>query len=190
MTKPELRKKYIQLRNSLTGPEYLEVNRRLCDLFFLNVDLIAVAILHVFLPVAEKKEPDTYLIIDRLRREFPTLRIAIPKINPESKELDAVYFEKDHHMVKNSWGIPEPVDGELVPPRKIDLVIAPLLIFDGSGQRVGYGKGYYDKFLAQCRIDVKKIGLCAFPPEPKIDGINAFDIPLDYCVTPDRFYRF
>ena len=63
---------------------------------------------------------------------------------------------------KNKWNVPEPVDGFEIDANKIDVVFIPLLAFDDQGHRVGYGKGYYDAFLASCKPDVIKVGLSFF----------------------------
>ena len=90
----------------------------------------------------------------------------------------------------NSWGVPEPLDGIEVPTQKIDLVFLPLLAFDENGNRVGYGKGFYDNFLRECKEDVVKVGLSLFTAEKEITDVNGNDIPLDYCVTPEKIYSF
>src|SRR5690606_8946813 len=101
------------------------------------------------------------------------------------------YMLTDSTIIKpNKWHIPEPVDGLEVSPDKIDVVFMPLLVFDTFGNRIGYGKGYYDNFLKECRPDVIKIGLSFFDPEAKIGDLREGDVPMDYCVTPDKIYSF
>jgi len=87
-------------------------------------------------------------------------------------------------------GIPEPQNGLTVPPSEIEVVFIPLLAYDKKGHRVGYGKGFYDRFLSKCKPNTLKIGLSLFEPEEKIEGLDATDIPLDYCVTPVKVYEF
>ncbi len=72
----------------------------------------------------------------------------------------------------------------------IDWVLVPLLAFDRRGHRVGYGKGFYDRFLAGCRSDARKIGLSLFAPVVAIDDIGSQDVALDAVVTPDRVWTF
>jgi 5-formyltetrahydrofolate cyclo-ligase len=91
---------------------------------------------------------------------------------------------------KNAYNIPEPVDGIEVPSHKIDVVFVPLLAFDKKGHRVGYGKGFYDKFLSECKPDVIKIGLSFFDPEELITDVFEGDVKLDYCVTPNEVHSF
>ena len=69
-------------------------------------------------------------------------------------------------------------------------MIVPLLCFDARGHRVGYGKGYYDRFLQKCRPDCIKAGLSFFPPVKKIDDIHVADVQLDLVVTPNETFYF
>ena len=99
------------------------------------------------------------------------------------------YLLTDNTKLRTSnWGVPEPVDGIELMPSKIDVVFVPLLVFDQKGNRVGYGKGFYDRFLGECKPEVIKVGLSLFGPEDKIDDVTKNDVPLNYCVTPDSIY--
>ena len=93
-------------------------------------------------------------------------------------------------FIKNAYNIPEPVDGIEVPVSKIEVVFVPLLAFDSKGNRVGYGKGFYDTFLSECQPGTIKIGLSLFDAEPIIEDTSDIDVSLDYCVTPGRIYEF
>ena len=104
--------------------------------------------------------------------------------------MQHLHFEDEVELVHNAFGIAEPASGAIIEPDEIDLALVPLLAFDERGYRAGYGKGYYDKFLSQCRADLVKIGISFFEPVDTIDDINQFDIFLNYCVTPQRVYEF
>lgn len=186
MTKAEIRKIYLQKRLSLTEAEYLSLNQLLCNRFFASVNLLRVSVLHTFLPIAGKKEPDTWLIIDRVRREFPHIHIAAPRLR--GNDLEHILLEAPETEV-NKWGIPEPSSGSKVAAEKIDMVLVPLLAFDREGQRVGYGKGYYDRFLKNCRNDTQRIGLSFFPPLQHI-MTAPHDVRLSACVTPEEYFMF
>lgn len=189
MTKQELRKVFLEKRLLLSEAAYPLLNRKLCDRFFTSMDLSFIHVIHCFLPIIEKKEPDTWLIIDRLQREFPHIRIAVPKVNRQSNQLEHFLFEGPGKLKTSNWGVTEPTDGIPMPVEKIDLVLVPLLAFDVSGHRVGYGKGYYDRFLATCPPTTKRIGLSFFEPVISIDA-SSDDVQLTACVTPDAFYGF
>nr|MCU0396414.1 5-formyltetrahydrofolate cyclo-ligase [Chitinophagaceae bacterium] len=90
----------------------------------------------------------------------------------------------------SSFGVEEPLTGKPVDPGMIDLVFVPLLAFDKKGYRVGYGKGYYDRFLKRCRPDVMTLGLSLFPPVEAIGDLHTNDVPLKYCITPHKIYAF
>lgn len=139
--------------------------------------------------MVHNREPDTWLIIERLRREFPHIRLSIPRINPKNDVLENFYFEGLHQLEENNWGIKQPKQGTPTEGAKIDMVLVPLLAFDKRGHRVGYGKGYYDRFLTTCRPECLKIGLSLFPPLEKIPD-EAQDIALDGCVTPEGVLQF
>jgi 5-formyltetrahydrofolate cyclo-ligase len=190
MTKKELRTRYLQKRNALSEAEYGQLTFQLYQNFFSHVDLSFISVLHTFLPIPSKKEVDTWLIIDRIKREFPHIRISIPKVNPQTGVFDSFYFEGLHQLTMNEWGIQEPRQGIPTEPEKVDLVLIPLLAYDKKGHRVGYGKGFYDKFLATCRPDCKKIGLSLFEAEEKIKDANELDIKMDQCVTPHAVINF
>jgi 5-formyltetrahydrofolate cyclo-ligase len=187
MTKSELRKAFLQKRLALREAECHQLSRQICDHFFFSVDVSFVKVLHIFLPIEKKNEPNTWLIIDRLQREFPNVHLSIPKVNGD---INNFYFEGLHQLENNIWGIPEPKQGIPTPTEKIDLVLIPLLAFDKKGHRVGYGKGYYDRFLASCRTDCKKIGLSFFEPIDLIEDVTEEDIEMNGCVTPSTFFNF
>jgi 5-formyltetrahydrofolate cyclo-ligase len=152
------------------------------------MDLKSIKVVHSFLPILSKKEPNTSLIIDRLKKDFPQIRISIPRV--ENNDLLNFYFEDESQLKKNQWGILEPASGEPTPTEIIDLVIVPLLAFDRKGNRVGYGKGFYDRFLNDCRTDCKKVGLSFFEPTSSILLKEAHDIPMDVVITPTHVFTF
>lgn len=190
MTKQELRKIYLQKRKALSEAEYSQLNFQLYQNFFSHIDVSFIRVLHTFLPIASKKEVDTWLIIDRIRREFPQVRISIPRVNSQTGVFDSFYFEGLHQLATNELGIQEPKQGIPTEPEKVDVVLIPLLAYDATGHRVGYGKGFYDKFLSTCRPDCKKIGLSLFEAEEKIADVHTLDVTLNLCVTPQGVISF
>ncbi|MCA4897519.1 MAG: 5-formyltetrahydrofolate cyclo-ligase [Bacteroidota bacterium] len=188
MKKSQARQFFSERRNDLKQAEYQQRNFRLYNQFFLQLDFTLVKCLHIFLPIEGKREVDTWPIIDRLRREHEHIRLSIPKVN--GSELENFYFEGIHQLKKNKWGIMEPEQGVPTPTEKIDMVIVPLLAFDKSGNRVGYGKGFYDQFLGECRIRCQRIGVSLFEPVEHIEDIDENDITLTHCLTPHHLYQF
>jgi 5-formyltetrahydrofolate cyclo-ligase len=190
MQKGELRKLFHAKRKKLSTTEYKARCVQVFNRFFSDIDLRNINVIHSFLSIDNNKEPDTWLIINRLHDEFSHIRIAVPRIIAKTNDLENFYLDSLKQLVTNEWGIPEPVSGTQTPTEQIDLVLIPLLAFDEKGHRVGYGKGFYDKFLRQCRQDTLRVGISLFGPVEKIDDVNDFDVALDYCITPEKMFVF
>jgi 5-formyltetrahydrofolate cyclo-ligase len=190
MTKQALRKAYLEKRFALSDEEYNSLSQAMCETFFSSIDLSGARVLHTFIPIEKNKEPNTWLIINRLQKDFPGISISIPKINNQTAMLDNFYLEDAEQLEKNTWGIPEPREGRPTPLEKIDIVLVPLLAVDSKGHRVGYGRGFYDKFLNQCPASVLRVGLSFFPPVESINDVNENDQSLTHVVTPTRVYEF
>lgn len=190
MNKAAVREHFLEQRKKISEAEYFHLNRQLCENFFFSVDLSFVKVVHTFLPMPARREVDTWMIVDRIRREFPHIRLSIPRVNKTTGELDNFFFEGLHQLVPDKWGIPEPRQGMPTEASRIDLVLVPLLAIDVRGHRVGYGKGYYDRFLASCRPDCITIGLSLFDPIDPIGDVNEYDVPLKKVITPTGLRAF
>ena len=185
--KNKLRQKYSALRDELSKNQIeeksLEIANKLLDLPIWDHNFY-----HLFLSISEKKEIDTEPLLHILQGKDKN--VVLSKSNFTTRELTNYLLTDTTVIKKNEWNIPEPVDGIEVPASKIDVVFVPLLAFDKAGHRVGYGKGFYDIFLSSCRKDVIKIGLSLFEPEDEIPGLLNSDIPMNYCITPNKSYFF
>lgn len=145
---------------------------------------------HIYLPIKKKNEIDTFPIISFIRLIAPHVTIVIPRSNFKTFEMQNIICDDNTILNENDYGIMEPVDGTIIPYENIDMVICPLLTFDKNGYRVGYGKGFYDRFLTQCRNDVIKIGLSYFEPIEKIEDIDEHDVKLNYAISPSKLWAF
>jgi len=187
MTKSELRKKYKALRKGLSQDlidnQSIDIANNLLKLDIWNYEFY-----HIFLPIETQKEVNTEFILNILSGKDKN--IVISKSNFETLQMTH-YLLTDNTRIKiNNFDIPEPIDGIEIPSAKIDVVFVPLLAFDQLGERVGYGKGFYDKFLSECKEGVIKIGLSFFEAEESIREIHLNDIRLDYCVTSAEIFDF
>lgn len=189
-TKAELRKIYLNERLSLSDVEYAQLNYDISENFFSHIDLSKIKVLHSFIPMENTKEPNTWTIINRIKKQFPDIRISIPRINVQTIEIENFYFEEISQLKTNPWGIPEPQHGMSTKTGDIEMVLVPMLVADQQGHRVGYGKGFYDKFLSTCRPSCKRVGLCFSEPIPRISDVTPLDVPLHYCVTPIKVHQF
>lgn len=187
MLKKDLRKKYKELRQQLseeqTEDQSLAIANRL-----LQLDVWDNTYFHLFLTIEEQREVDTEFVLQILAGKDK--EIVVAKSNFETLEMTHYLLTENTKFQKNEYNIYEPVDGIEVPTSKIDVVFVPLLAYDTKGNRVGYGKGFYDTFLSKCKKDVIKIGLSFFEPEDSIEDVSTADIRLDYCVTPMTLYSF
>ncbi len=189
MKKAEARKLFLQKRSEESLASIEEKSRAVAEVFFKNFPLTDIRTVHAFLPILHKKELDTSFIINRLMKEHK-VTVAVSRTNFADNSLQCLLFTEDTILKENKWGIPEPEGGELVAEHTVDLVLVPLLAYDKKGNRVGYGKGFYDRLLCTCRKDVLKVGLSFYEPVDEIEDVNEFDIPLNFCVTDKRVYKF
>ncbi len=181
MNKQELRKLYKQKRKNLTSAQILKLEQSIYKQVF-EFDFSAVQKVHIFLPIEKQKEINTYPIIDFLRAK--NKKIIISKSDFATNTLTHYLFNKNTTLHINAYGIPEPVNAEEIAVEEIDLVFVPLLISDTQNYRVGYGKGFYDRFLTACKQNVVTIGLNFFAPISSITGKNEFDVPLQHIIYP------
>lgn len=188
-SKHELRKRYRERRINLSADEYQVLNSRLMEQIH-RLNMTRFSTVHLFLPIEGNREPDTYAIAEWLRRAHPDIRLILSRTDPVASEMLHFIWDDTTVLKHNHWGIPEPENGIAVSSLEIDAAFVPLLAFDVRGNRVGYGKGFYDRFLAECRPETVKMGLSLFEAEPVISDINAFDIPLDCCITPQQIWEF
>ena len=187
MNKTELRQKYKALRSTLSENEVEEKSLDIANKL-LMLPLWKKTYFHVFLPITEQKEVNTEFILHLLSGKDK--EIIVSKADFTTRNMTHFLLTDNTKIKKNQYNIPEPVDGIEVPSTKIEVVFVPLLAFDKKGHRVGYGKGFYDKFLSECKPDLIKIGLSFFEPEELITDVFEGDIQLDYCVTPNEIYSF
>jgi len=187
MDKKQLRIYYKKLRGFLTENEKEERSIAIANQL-LSLEVWDKTYFHLFLTIEELNEINTEYILQILMGKDK--EVVISKTVFEGRKMIHFLLTENTKIKKSAFNIPEPIDGIEVPSNKIDVVFVPLLAYDKKGNRVGYGKGFYDNFLNECKTDVVKIGLSFFEPEEEIDDVSASDIPLDFCVTPNEIYQF
>ena len=187
MTKSEIRKTYKNLREKLT-PNNVDVLSLSIANKLLKLPIWQHTFYHIFLSIEEQKEINTDYILNILSGKDKN--ILLSKSDFKTHEMINFLLTDSTKIKKNNYNIPEPVDGIEISNNKVDVVFVPLLAFDKLGNRIGYGKGFYDRFLSKCKPETIKIGLSFFEAETQIADINNNDIKLDYCVTPKSIYTF
>ncbi len=187
MKKHELRVTYKNLRKKISEEEVDDLSLQIANQL-LKLPIWQHHYYHIFLPIEKQKEVNTTYILHALQGKDK--HVIISKSNFENNTLVHFLLTDQTILKENQWGIPEPVDGIEIPSEKIDIVFVPLLAYDSLGYRVGYGKGFYDRFLAEAKPKAI-VGLSFFEPEIQpIEDLHVHDIALDYCVTPTKLYTF
>ncbi len=188
MDKATARAAYKLKRTNLSIPEVERMDQQLFQQLQ-AFDWSGITYLHCYLSIAKFKEYDTMPFIEWIWENYPKIHIVISKSDFETHELKHYLMEKDAPLEHNPWGIPEPVNAPEIDVQQIDAVVAPLLVVDRAGNRIGYGKGFYDRFFAACRPDLRKLGISYFVPIDHIDGIQSWDIPISIVFTPEGTYE-
>lgn len=189
MLKKEIRANFRVLRSNLTRQQIA----RFEDLMLINAQqagLPPISILMAYMAAGSRNEPDPTNIIRWLKFMSPGMLELMPRVSSSNGTMDAVIYEEGHPVSVNAFGISEPIGSEVVDPRDIDMMLIPMLAFDRQGNRVGYGKGFYDRYLLRCRPDCLKVGLSFFEPVEKISDVHPGDVRLDVCITPERIYQW
>lgn len=188
MHKSVLREQFKAKRKNLSSKELVKLNDLLL-IQFQKFSFSSVQHCMTYWPLEQFNEPNTHLFIRYLMHMIPSLKVHYPKMNVQH-QIDVIEVNDDTIFETNKWGITEPTKGNIIAPHAIDLILVPLLIFDQKGYRVGYGKGFYDRFLANCREDAILLGISYFEPIQIIEDTNEFDIPLTIGITPEHIYEF
>lgn len=187
-----LREIYRRKRGTLSDEERAALSLSICRAVTTSEVFIRSSAIHVFLPIKRLCEIDTMPIANAVWNTGKTLVVSVSDF--ASGNMTNYAAPKDTVFTENSWGIPEPenvLSMKKIWSETIDMVIVPLLAYDTRGARVGYGRGFYDRFLSACRADTVKAGVSFFPPEENaIEDTTDDDIPLDCCFTPHGCLRF
>ncbi|MGB0773434.1 MAG: 5-formyltetrahydrofolate cyclo-ligase [Flavobacteriaceae bacterium] len=187
MTKAETRRYHLDLRKQLTPSQMQKKQKGLMKHIRL-FDLSRVGVVHLFLSIQKQKEPNTKALVDLLFGMGK--KVVVPQTDFATKQMTHWEISPETALQTNTYGIPEPMGGLPIQPSAIDLVFVPLLGYDGKGQRVGYGQGFYDRFLSKCSPQTVFVGLSYFPPCPEITDCEPTDIRLHSCIHSEGIIEF
>jgi 5-formyltetrahydrofolate cyclo-ligase len=190
MKKQEIRKKYLEKRKQLGPEERTLMSRRIAGFFFDQIYNENFGHIHLFLPINKFNEVDTWVFVEEIKAKELPVKIVISRSDLESGQMTNYLLNSQTRLVENKWGVPEPETGELCDNLLIDMVLVPLLAFDMKGHRIGYGKGFYDRFLRTCRKDALKVGLSYEGPVGLIEDSGENDVALDCAITPEKIHWF
>ena len=185
MDKNNFRKKYLSLRTGISDEDLEDLSIAIAN-NSLKLPIWEFSNYHIFLPIINKKVINTEFILHILQGKDKS--ILVPKVK-NNKEMSHILLQDNTALKLSNYGIPEPISGIEILPSKIDVVFVPLLAYDVKGNRLGYGKGFYDRFLDKCNPKALLIGISLFEPELEIPNKKT-DIPLNFCVTPTKIHTF
>ena len=172
MNKQELRRTIRERKRAMTEEEIVERSNALAEKFYNTPAYQAASTIYGYLPY--NQEVRTVPMLQQALDEGK--RVAVPKVYGE--EMRFIYLEDLTQVSKGYAGIPEPIADAPVAEDKQALVLMPGLAFDPQGHRIGYGGGFYDKFLAK-EPHHPTLALCyEFQMQAHLDT-EEFDIPVD-----------
>lgn len=187
MLKEDLRALYKKKRNFLDQKKSQDLSFEIANRS-LQLNIWDYSNYHVFFPIENNNEIDTKLIIQIIQGKDKN--VVLPKTNFKNKTITNYLLTDATLLTINKHGISEPKSGIEISENQLEVVFIPLICFDKTGHRVGYGGGYYDRLLEKCSSNCIKIGLSFFDPEDRIEDITQSDIKMNYCITPSKTYNF
>ena len=177
--KNQLRSEYLSKRARISNSLKHSWDLSIFDQLINQASYIKANTIHVYVSNSEKKEVDTIQLIDHALSKGK--KISVPKVVGDGL-LKHFEIKSTKNLVPNRWGILEPKDGEEVKVRDLELIIVPMVSGDRNRNRLGYGKGFYDRFLAES--NAFKLGLLyELQLHPEDLPAETFDIPLDLLLT-------
>lgn len=181
-----LRNEILSIRNSLNKEikdkmDYEIYNKLISSELYLNAK-------NIFVYISFDKEIETKRIINKALNDKKQLYI--PKIYRDNKSMKAIRLKSFEDLKENSMGILEPIDdSDYINKEEIDLIIVPGVVFDLNGNRIGYGGGYYDRYLESIKEISNKVVLAYDLQIVDFIEPEAHDISIDYIITNTKFRK-
>jgi 5-formyltetrahydrofolate cyclo-ligase len=186
--KRQLRKEMIKERNTLSPVQLAEKSALIVDRLLMLDEYIDARSIMVYL--ACRSEVQTGGLVARALADGK--RVTVPVTDTVNKSLTpSIITDFPGGLQAGPYGIPEPKPQAVRPldPAVLDIVIVPGIVFDKSGYRIGYGYGYYDRFLRRTGQGAIYIGL-AFELQLRLNAYpGPHDVPVHYILTEDRLLR-
>lgn len=187
-SKSEIRERHRLLRKGLKNEEREILSEKITERFLEFLDKQKeIRHVHIFLPIERLLEVNTYGLINKLFERNINLYTSL--VSADKITLDTVALYRESTITLDKWGIPIPENAGKVSSNEIQLIVIPLLAFDLKGHRLGYGRGFYDRFLESLKQPILKVGFSYFLPIKSIPHEN-HDIALDICITPEKTFSF
>ena len=180
-TKEALRRRLRSQRKSISEANFATWSATIVDLLQKQEEYRQANTIHCYVSMNKRREVNTHPLIQKMLEAGKT--VVVPQTQFKDHSLRHFKIPSFDDLTKNKWGVLEPEGGENVAIKELDLVVVPLVAGDRERNRIGYGGGFYDRFLSQ--VACPKIGLCfeqnilsELPTEP-------FDIALDKIISEE-----
>lgn len=183
--KSRLREKFKKIRSELSPGEIKVKSEQILHQVAGMESFINAEVVHLYRSISENSEVDTDKFLHYCFQSEKT--VVVPSMSGGGK-LTHYKVDQNTEWSENRWGILEPVKAEEFLIKSLSIILVPMLSGDHQKNRLGYGKGYYDRFLS--KTNAVKTGLLfdsllSESPLP----VGQFDVPLDYIVTESRIIR-
>lgn len=181
--KSDIRKTYLQVRNSLSASEVNQKSKEITDQLVEQSYFVDAETVHIYASIKKNNEVLTDNVITTSLKMGK--RVVVPKMYGGGELTHHAITSLDD-LAPNRWGVPEPESRfQQVQPADLSIVIVPMLAGDYRKNRLGYGKGYYDRFLKQ--TDAQITGLCynctlSWVPLP----VDSHDQQMDQIITETK----
>lgn len=183
--KQQIREKLLARRKSLPEKHYLQKSKQIYERLK-NLDEFKQAnFVHCYVSINKRREVNTHPLLKEMLQAGKN--VAVPFTQIEKGTLRHIQLKHFEDLESNRWGVLEPGEGDEIHPGKLDLVIVPMVGGDLNKNRIGYGKGFYDRFLA--KTNCPKIGLLF--EECLVERLPAerFDVRLNKVVTESKIVK-
>ncbi len=174
-----LRKEALVRRNDLAEHLHFAFSHLIRNTVLALTDELEVSVVHCYLSF--RSEVETMSLVRAM--ESSSLQVIAPVVVEDGVESNMKHYQLSKRLTTGLYGIPEPEPNIPADIHSIEMVIVPIVAYDGTGTRLGYGKGFYDRFLAEINPSAKRIGL-AFSVQ-EVDEIPRLthDQQLDMIIT-------
>ncbi len=181
-----LRKQVLPARKIISRQVWEDRNQQIHNATLSFIEDHSAHVIHTFLPIERNKEVDTWPIVHELISQGK--KVIVSSTNLDKVTMSHYYYHTGIKFKLNKLKIPEPQNAEVADISVIDLILIPLLTADKLGNRIGYGKGYYDRLL-NTLPHARKVGLSLGPLFDAFNFAEGHDIKLDYCISPFEIYK-
>ena len=180
--KEELRQHLLEQRESILEPEFYGASADIIEALKEQKEYRGAGTIHCYVSMNKRREVETRVLIQEML--IRGRDVIVPVTDFDSGTLRHLRLKSFSDLEENRWGVLEPTTGEEVSPEVMDLVIVPMVGGDEQCNRIGYGEGFYDRFLKDVRC--LKIGLSFDINVIEQLPTENFDIALDKIITEKR----